>query len=437
MISGIPSWGPLIIELDNGKYLDANTSTDQLSNVYLTQDYKKGLAKWQYTWTPEDSDGLSLNISYTAFANKLNVNQGHVHLEIQPSADAKITATNALDGLNALRTVFLESGTDSSLIYTSVSPQGVPEVVSWLYAGMENAGSDYSNPQKVSDKDYLGKFNSTIAQAITVNLKANETSKITKHVGVASSDGFKDPKSQAKNAVMKALQDGYETALEDHVTEWAHVMPKTAVSDYTSLATGALPKDPSLIEKAITSVVSVFGLLMNTISENAFVASGNASITVNGISVCGLTSDCYAGQRFWDQDVWMQPYIAAIFPFEAKQIANNRVQQYPQAKKNAQAGYSSSKNETSISEGAAAYPWTSGRDANCTATGPCFDYEYHLGGDIAHSFVTLWASSGDSQYFEQNLLDPLVGISTFFSDILEKNGSEYQLKNMTDPVGID
>lgn len=78
-------------------------------------------------------------------------------------------------------------------------------------------------------------------------------------------------------------------------------------------------------------------------------------------------------------------------------------------------------------------PWTSGRDANCTATGPCFDYEYHLNGDIAHSFTTLWASSGDTSYFKDNLFNPMQSIATVFSNMLEKNGSYYELTNTTDP----
>ena len=130
----------------------------------------------------------------------------------------------------------------------------------------------------------------------------------------------------------------------------------------------------------------------------------------------------------------MHPYLAAVHPFEAKQITNNRVHQYPQAKANVKTAYQSSKNTTSFSPDAAVYPWTSGRDANCTATGPCFDYEYHLNGDIAHSFVNLWASSGDTEYFRNSLFAPLQSIASFFSDVLIRNGSSYELTNLTDPV---
>lgn len=144
-------------------------------------------------------------------------------------------------------------------------------------------------------------------------------------------------------------------------------------------------------------------------------------------------ANTFQGQRFWDEDVWMKPYLDAVFPFAARQITNHRVQQYPQSLRNAQTAYQSSRNKTKFSENAAIYAWTSGRDANCTATGPCWDYEYHLNGDIAHSFTTLWAASGDSDYFQQSLLPIMRSVSTMFSEVLETNGTKYLLRNLTDP----
>ena len=434
VISGIPSWGPLILELDSGEYLNANTSTSELSNVTLTQDFRNGLAKWQYTWTPSKSDGLSMNISYTAFADKLHIKRAYVQLQVQPSKELNVTVANVLDGLTALRTNPIAMGSDGDLIYSAVSPFGVDEVTAWVYAGMEACeGMSLSNLSTVTGKPYMSDSASSVAQSAALNLQAGTTTTITKYVGVASTDAFQDPKAEAKNAATQAIADGYTKSLQAHIGEWEEVLPKASVSNFSDPLTGALPAIPALIEKSIVEVVSIFGLLMNTVSENALAVVNSAPVNVNGISVCGLTTDCYGGQKFWDENTWMQPFLTASFPSAAKQIANSRVQQYAQAKKNVQTAYQSSQNQTKFSENSAIYPWTSGRDANCTATGPCFDYEYHLNGDIALSFVTLWASSGDTEYFKDNLYDPLQSIATTFSDLLQKNGSFYELKNSTDP----
>ena len=129
----------------------------------------------------------------------------------------------------------------------------------------------------------------------------------------------------------------------------------------------------------------------------------------------------------------MHPQLSAVFPFVAKQITNLRVEQYPQAKENVKTAFTSSQNHTYFSSDAAVYPWTSGRDANCTATGPCFDYEYHSNGDTIHSFLNQWTSSGDTNYMKDNLYPVMNSVATFYSELLVKNGSGWGLANMTDP----
>ena len=317
-ISGVPNWGPLIIELEGGAFLYANTSADEISNVSLTQDFKQGLAEWTYTWNPSQDGNLSLNIKYTAFADKLMINRGYVQLEVESSGDSNVTIINVLDGLDALRTDFRGSGVDGNGIYSSFSPNGVPNVTAWIYAYMD--GVELPSTMNMSSKPYIGNETNTVAQGFNVTLKAKEKTTVTKFVGVASTDAFPAPQMVAKAAAMQGMQEGFDQSLSHHVDEWARVMPKSSVSDYSDPQTGLLPTDPVLIEKTITNVVSAFGLLMNTVSRNATMAANGALINAGGISVAGLTSDSYAGQRFWDQDVWMHPHLAAVFPFEARQI---------------------------------------------------------------------------------------------------------------------
>ena len=431
VISGIPNYGPLVIELEDGSYLYSNTSTDQISDIKLTQDYKQGLARWQYTWTPSTTGNLSFSVTYLAFADKLLINRGYVQLQVEPSEDCNVTIVNVLDGADALRTDLKTRGTEGRGVYSAFSPNGVSNVTAWIYAYMD--GIRMSSAFNVSDKAYIINGTNSVAQGFNTTLKARTRTAVTKYVGVASNDAFSDPQSVAKAAAMQGMKDGFDSSLRHHAAEWASVLPRSAVSDYSDPRTGLLPKDPTLIEKTIVNVASVFALLTNLVSRNASDAV-NGVVVNGGISVGGLTSDAYGGQRFWDQDIFMHPYLAAVLPFEARQVTNLRAQQYPQAKSNIQTAFQSSKNTTRFSPDSAAYPWTSGRTANATPTGPVFDYEYHLNGDIAQSFVTTWAASGDSAYFQQNLLAPMQSVSYLFSDILVQDGSLYSLMNMTDPV---
>ena len=129
----------------------------------------------------------------------------------------------------------------------------------------------------------------------------------------------------------------------------------------------------------------------------------------------------------------IQPGLAASHPQSVKQIAKYRVERYAQAKANAQTSYQSSRNDTKFSNDAAVFSWTSGRFGNCTGTGPCFDYEYHINGDIAQEFANYWVTSGDTQFFQTELLPIYDSIATLYSELLVKNKTFYTLKNMTEP----
>lgn len=435
VISGIPHWGGLILDLGDGVYLDASTNSKTISNFSSTLDAKAGVTVWEFVWTPAKPGNVSFDIAYTMFAHKLYVNLGIVQLHVRPSVDFNLSVVNVLDGTSAVRTDFVEKGEDDGQIYTAVRPKGINDVTAFIYAGISGSSElDPSSLQIVSDKPYFGGGNeSSIAQAAQVSLKAGKTAVVTKYIGAASSDGFLDPRSVAKNAALKGSSAGYSLLLGSHIAEWATVFPDDSVDDYTFPENGTLPDDEFIIESAITAVLNEYYLLQNTIGPDALTNANDAPIDTNSIPVGGLSSDSYAGLIFWDAEIWMQPGLAASHPQSVRQIAKYRVERYAQARANAQTAYQSSRNDTTFSNDTAVYSWTSGRFGNCTGTGPCFDYEYHINGDIAQEFANYWVASGDTEFFKTELFPVYDSIVKFYSELLVKNGSTYQLNNMTDP----
>ena len=432
-ISGIPHWSGLIVDLGDGVYLDAGVDSTQISNFSSSQDYRSGTMHWQYTWAPNDS--VSLDITFSLFAHKRYPTRAVTQLNITPKTDVNASIVNILDGTSAVRSDFLQQGTDEKSIYTSLSPVGVGNVTAFVYATLAASNDvDLSTLQEVDRKPYLGANSSSTAQAVAANLKAGQSTTITKFVGAASSDGFEQPKSVAKNGSLAGLAMGYDQMLSTHMAEWATVMPPDSVDDFSYPSNGSLPDDQYIIEAQIQAVVNPYYLLQNTLSPNALAEVGNAPIDHWSISVAGLTSDSYAGLVFWDAEIWMQPGLVAAFPAAAKQISNYRVALYEQAKANAQTSYTSSKNDTNFSSNAAVFPWTSGRFGNCTGTGPCFDYEYHINGDIAQQMSNYLVVTGDDVFFHDELLPVYDSIATFYSELLEKNGTKWGLSNLTDPV---
>lgn len=435
-ISGLPHWAGLILDLGDGKYLDATVDSATISDFKTTYDYKQGTLNWKYTWKPKSSNATasSLQISFQLFAHKLEINKAVVRMSVTPTGNANATVVNVLDGFAAVRSSFVKSGTDGEAIYSAVTPQGVQNVTAYVYATLDgSSGVNLTSAKEVTNKPYIHGNASTIAQAVDVKLQAGKTLTVTKYVGIASTDAFPDPQAVAKAASSGGKKKGFENLLRSHTSEWAQVMPDDSVDDFT-FENGTLADDEFTLDSSITAVVNPYYLLQNTVSENALRKVANAAVNDYSISVGGLTSDAYAGMIFWDAETWMQPGLVAAFPKSARRISNYRVARYEQAKANVKTSYVGSQNKTYFSDDAALFPWTSGRTGNCTATGPCFDYEYHLNGDIGIALINEWIASGDDETFKNDHFPILDSIATAYGNLLAKNGTKWTLTNMTDPV---
>ncbi|CAK3918180.1 Acid trehalase [Lecanosticta acicola] len=436
VISGIPHWSGLHVKIGN-EILDAKVPAEQISDFSSSLDIRNAVMYWNYTWTP--SSGPAIQMAYSMFVHKLFVNQAVVRLEMTAKEAVSATVVDLLEGDCAVRSTFDDKGYDQAkpMIWTTVSPDGLRDVTATIYSTLVGDDScDMSSRMMVNATAVLGGNSSTIAQGVKVALSAGKTSTITKFIGGASSDAFQDPRSTALNASMTASKAGFDKLYASHSTEWKTIMPADSVDSFRD-ANGSLPLNPDVQESQITAITNPFQMLQNTISDNAVLAAGNNSrLQVNSISVCGLGSSCYAGLIFWDAEVWMQPGLVVSFPHAARQIARYRVDRYHQARENILTAYQSSQNETGkFSPEGAIFPWTSGRFGNCTATGPCFDYEYHLNGDIGLELYNYWAVTGDTDFFREELFPIYESIAQMYADLVTYNQTTglYDLYNATDP----
>jgi trehalose/maltose hydrolase-like predicted phosphorylase len=435
VISGVPHWTGIILDLGNGTYLDAKVDNNTISDYRTTYDFQAGVLVWSYKWTPEGDKG-SFQITYRLFAHKLYVNQAVVDLEIIPSKESEATVVNVLDGASAVRTDFVEIGQDNGAIFSAVRPNGIANVTAYIYANITASSNvDLSSRKIVNSKPYVHANQSSIAQAVNVKFTPGQVVQVTKFVGGASTDAFKDPKATAKNASSTAMKNGYAKSLRSHIVEWASVMPESSV-DHFSFPNGTLPADSNIIDYAVISVANTYYLLQNTVGQNAIKQVDGAPVNVDSISVGGLTSDSYGGQVFWDADVWMQPGLVTSHPEASQRFTNFRVAKYAQAKENIKTSFTGSQNQTQFSPSAAIFPWTSGRFGNCTATGACWDYQYHLNGDIGISLVNQWVTSGNTEAFKEEHFPIYDSAATLYADLLVRNGSSWTMKNMTDPVSL-
>ncbi|KAK5169795.1 alpha,alpha-trehalase ath1 [Saxophila tyrrhenica] len=437
VISGVPHWSGLHVAVGDD-LLDASVPSDQISDFSSALNIRHGLMTWSYTWTP--SSGSAIDIEYSMFVHKLNVNQAAVQLKMTAKEDIKVSVIDLHDGDCAVRTDFVGKGfmDDMPVIWSAVSPNGLSDIHAYIYSAMIGDDScDSSSRTQYTDKSVIGQNKSSIAQAVAVNLSAGKTSTVTKYIGGASSDAFDDPQSTAMAALLAASNAGWNKLYASHCNEWQSIMSTETVDDYRDPDSGLLPDDDNIVELAITAVTNPFHMLQNTVGARAIeAADGNNKLDLNSIAVGGLGSDAYAGWIFWDAEVWMAPGLVVTYPDAARQIAEYRVDKFAQAQRNMKTAYQSSQNETGkFSSNSAVFPWISGRFGNCTAAGPCFDYEYHLNGDIGLEFYNYYAVTGDSPFFKKELLPIYDAVAQLYAEVVTYNetSGKYDLYNATDP----
>lgn len=440
VISGVPHWSGLYVEAD-GAILNASTNLDHITQFRSILDIGAGTMSWSFNWHARPE--LVIDLQYTMFVHKLHVNKAAVQLRLEASRDVPVTVYDVLDGRGSLRTEFVDKKYelgDTATIWSAVRPANVTNVTAYIYSTLKGGyGVDMSTHIDATAfaqaKDLIGYNDSSIAQCVSLKLEAGMQYKVEKYIGGASSDAFSDPKQAARTASITGAGEGFSSLLESHMEEWSSILTKDSV-DRFHCPNGSLPLDYNIKERQITAVTNPFYILQNTVGPNAVVAAGNnPRLGVHSISVCGLGSDCYAGHIMWDADVWIAPGLQVSHPYSMQQVVKFRIDQFPQAQENLKMAFASSQNETNFSVGGAVYPWTTGRYGNCTATGPCFDYEYHLNGDIGVSMYNQLVVTGDEEYFKEKMLPIHNAISHFYGELLTYNESSdyYRLMNATDP----
>ncbi|KAG9242852.1 glycoside hydrolase family 65 protein [Calycina marina] len=419
-IAGIPHSTAIIFAFGDD-YLDATASNTTISNFEQSLSFKTGVSTWSYTWSPAGC-AESFNVTYSTFFSRARPNVIAVSASITPSVDIDGTVTDLLDGRSALRTYLDKKGmADDSIIYSSVHPTGRAYVTAHVIscANFSNKFTDTTSRAQAAGA-YVSQDESTIGQTWAISLKKGETATFYKYVGVASTDKNPLAEAVAYGAQASASAVGWDALLAEHIAAWGEILTESSVDNFTDPATGDLPDDQTIESLQIASVANTFYLLQNLQPEGS-------GLNDWSVSVGGLYSDSYAGMVFWDADIWMAPGVNLAFPDYAKQISNFRQKQYPQALKNAAFN--------DYPNGSALYSWTSAAFGNCTGTGPCVDYQYHLNHDIALNMLQQFNITNNATWFNGGPAQVIDSVAISTSHLLELNTTDnsYWIYNATDP----
>jgi len=400
--------------------LNASVANSTISNFYTSRSLKNGLMQWNYTWTP--SNGNSMDIAYSMFMHRSKQNVAAIQLTITPHASFNMTLTDLLDGRGAVRSETHSTGMldNSPTIFSSVSPHWLPNITAWIYSTVMTDLSSNLTRFNASSEYYSPSNTSTIGQSWILPLTSGTPVTVTKFVGIASSDGFTDPQTTARNASFDAVSVGYATLFAESEAAWSELLDPDLVDDYTG-PDGSLPDDKNVVDMQIISKANAHYLLQNLLPSNL------TNLAHWSISVGGLQSDSYAGLIFWDADLFMSPGVSIAHPSYSLQIPNYRAMLQPQAAINAQ--------QNGFSDSAIIFPWTSGRWGNCTGTGPCTDYQYHINNDIFLDNLVYWRITGDDTWFRETGVPMNTAVLQMFSELVKYNSTVggYSISNLTDP----
>jgi trehalose/maltose hydrolase-like predicted phosphorylase len=380
------------------------------------------VSEWAYTWSPH-STNTTFDIRYSTIFSRVRPNVIAVKATITPSTDIVGTVTDLLDGQGAVRTDLNSKGLDPNnpIIFSSVHPNGLPSVTGFVRSGVDFSNQYTDQGSRVSaDGPFVSGEDSTVGQTFNISLKQGQAATYFKYVAVASNEKFSDANTTSITAQDQAQKDGWDTLLAEHTAAWAEIMTDSSVDNFTDPFTGQLPNDTNIQSLQIASVANTFYLLQNLQPDGSGLNDGS-------IAVGGLASDSYAGLIFWDADYWMSPGLNLAFPNWAKQISNFRIKQHPQALANAAFN--------NYPNGSALYSWTAGGFGNCTGTGPCVDYEYHLNYDISFNLLQQKNITNNDTWFSNGPQQIIDSIAVMTSHLLEFNETSqtYWLHNSTDP----
>lgn len=393
---------------------------------------KTGIQTWSYVWTPPKcQDGRTISVQYESFASLSERQLAAVKLVINNDRGLDdVSIVDTFDGQSALRTTLVKTWKDraSRQIFSVVSPDGVDNVTTFLWASTQGGGISPEDPD-----EYVSDFGSTFDNLPVVSANSSQpesasasvtqryklqpglqSATVYKYVGVVSSEHFgAGTETKVSDVVSFASDRGYDALREDHSAEVSRLMHSNFVSDFRDPVTGSLPDDDIVKALQITSISSAYYLYTSLLPwDPTRDEDPSTCVACNSLAVGGLVSQTYGGKIFWDADLFMAPAIQGVHPRLARQFSKYRINRAAQARKNTE--------RHGLNPGSMLYSWTSGRYGQCyNISAPCVMYQFHLNADIALSMTMGRNTSGDKNWFDNHgPSDVIDGVAQGLSNIL-------------------
>jgi trehalose/maltose hydrolase-like predicted phosphorylase len=318
----------------------------QWTHYQQSLDLRNGVLTTSVEWL--SPAGRVTDLKVDATTDQARAHLGAVRLSVTPHWTGTSSVTDMLDGTGMHRAGVVSQGVDP------VARQ-LNETVAALGTGTTLSVVSRLGVQGLSRPTTRVPVggSASVAQAMTVRVRAGHTYVFTKYVGIAASGDTdqrrgQDPSARAGHEAATAAMRGWEALSQESTTAWS----KLWRANITVVA------DPTLTRQARAAI---FYLL----------ESNRAGVDWS-TSPGGLSSDGYSGHVFWDAETWMYPPLLAMHP----DIAVG-VNAYRQARLGPAQQYAAAS-----SLRGARFPWEGAASGSEQAPPPYGTNEQHITADV-------------------------------------------------------
>ncbi len=145
---------------------------------------------------------------------------------------------------------------------------------------------------------------------------------------------------------------------------------------------------------------------------------------VSNVAAKGLSGEGYEGHYFWDTEIYIFPFFLLTDRELAKRLLKYRYGILDSARAHARLmGHTKG----------ALYPWRTITGTECSGYFPSGSAQYHLSGDVAHSFIQYYLATDDVAFMAEAGAEVLVETARMWLDTGHMQDGAFRIDDVTGP----
>jgi alpha,alpha-trehalose phosphorylase len=168
--------------------------------------------------------------------------------------------------------------------------------------------------------------------------------------------------------------------------------------------------------------------VQQAVRHNLFaIVQATARADGHGIAAKGVTGSGYEGHYFWDNEIYVLPFLTYTQPRLARHAVHFRRRMLPAARQRA----------SEMSQAGAVFPWRTINGEEASAYYPAGSAQMHINGDIVYALMQYVTATDDHDFLVRDGVDLLVETARMWADLgfwrSNGRGSSFHIHGVTGP----